>query len=214
VCHFHGANAPQTARRADYRLSISELMQSDPRPLREVLRSAVHVADSAMRDLEQSVVHDGETSAATISRLLEAAKYSAGVARLALDSGLVVDPVPPASLEQLVDLCTAALAHVLDALTLDELPTARAVQLRKWAVDAIGEYLAAVERGEPPSGPPPKPVPFGLPPPPLNRWTSRPSPEDEGVVDAELVDDDDTDEPGDEALSRELVELRLLVGPR
>jgi hypothetical protein len=60
---------------------------------------------------------------------------------------------------------------------------------------AVQEWLSAVEDGREPPSPPLKPPARGLPP--GVNWTSRPSPDDDGVVDAELVEDLDEELPGD-----------------
>jgi hypothetical protein len=198
VCRHHGGAAGQVVRRADVRLAIGELAVLDPRPVKQVLADACDLADIVLQDARQGLVH-GQSTPRDVDRALETARYAATMAKLCLDAGVVgpPEPPPPKTLEALVDRCTAALGSVLDGLT-DELPRARGIQLRAWAVDAIGEYLAALERGEEPPGPPPKPVAFGLSPAPLNRWTSRPA-DDDAVLDAELVEDADVDEelPGD-----------------
>lgn len=45
VCRLHGGLSPQALARGQVRLSLSEIAHANPRPLAEVLRDAVALAD-------------------------------------------------------------------------------------------------------------------------------------------------------------------------
>ena len=192
------------------RLTIAELGSLDPRPIREVLRDAVATADLVHRDLKQLALH-GAPTADDIARLMDAAKYCSALASAALSAGLT-DPEPepgPHSLDHMAEMASEALFSILDELTLDELPPMRAHVLRLWARDAVVAYIDALDRGVPP----PKPI-MGLPAAPAaGRATFV---DDDEIVDAEIVlddDDDGVDEHSSDALDVELAELRQLIHP-
>jgi hypothetical protein len=210
---MHGSDAGQVARASDYRLSIAELAAADGRPLRMILQDACRLGDVAMRDYEQAVLH-GETSADTVARLLEACRYSAGMVKLALDSGISLDPQPSAELTtvdsaaQLV--VAAAMGCAQDLITLllplrDRADVSYRDALRLVARDR----MAAAVRGEPlPPWPERPPLAEIVSEPPVRRGQQGRG----DVVDAELVDDDpDTDEPGDAELLADIERLRAMV---
>src|SRR4029450_1479366 len=69
------------------RLSLSEIAQANPRPLAEVLRDAVALADVAQRHC-CSALRPGELDASVADRLLEVARYSAALVQVAVNAGL------------------------------------------------------------------------------------------------------------------------------
>ena len=62
---------------------MRELLDRDPRPIRDVLRDATHLADCAMADTKAAIVN-GDTSVDAVGRLLEATRYVTAVATAAL----------------------------------------------------------------------------------------------------------------------------------
>ena len=117
VCRQHGGESPQALARAQVRLTLAELAITDPRPMAEVLRDAVALADVAQRDC-WSALRAGELTPAVADRLLETARYSAALVKVAVDSGLPLhdddDRVP---LEGFSDVAADALASIVDQLT-------------------------------------------------------------------------------------------------
>jgi hypothetical protein len=87
VCRQHGGESPQALARAQVRLTLAELASTDPRPMAEVLRDAVALADVAQRDC-WSALRAGELTPAVADRLLETARYSAALVKVAVGSGL------------------------------------------------------------------------------------------------------------------------------
>lgn len=204
VCTMHGGNIGAVARKADYQLSIAELAALDGRPLRAILTDAARLADVAMLSYEQSVLH-GETDADTISRLMESVKYAAGVTKLALDSGLPLDPPPDAGMTsadvayQAVAVATMAMAGDLVAALLP-LQSSADVRYRDSLLVWARDRMRAATSGEPLPDMPTAPIEpetvFGGRDQSSPQWRT-------GVVDAEIVTDpDDVDEdlPGDRAL--------------
>lgn len=143
VCEKHGAGAPQVQNAARVRLSIAELLDVDPqRPLAEVLRTAVHVADSAMGELLRTVAN-GDTSADVVGRLLDASKYAAGMAKAAMDAGLTDPDVPtPQDREQVgAQMVVALMLTMNEALDSLDIPPVVADQVRDWSGNALWARL-------------------------------------------------------------------------
>jgi hypothetical protein len=194
---------------ADYRLSVAELAALDGRPLRVILQDAIRLADVALMDYEQAVLH-GESDSDVISRLLEAARYSAGLVKLGLDSGLPLDPAPgvgmvtvDAAARVVVEQTMGMAADLVAALL--PLHSHADVVYRDALLIWSRDRMAAAVRGEPspplPEAPIVPEVMFGGRESPSPRWRG-------DTVDAEVVDDDVISEE-DQVL---LDEYRRLTG--
>jgi hypothetical protein len=201
VCKIHGSASPQAKRLSTVRLTMSELAATDPRPVHEVMRDAVAIADRVMRDLDAAVIH-GDTSADTLSRLLESSRYASAIGKIARDAG-VVDPPPVETVtrfefaaEKIVPMLLDVVGDVIRALDVDP---AHRVQLHQWAIEALSAGMAAIEAGVEPSvpSPPPAPVREAAPGSDRGQAVARAGGAvpagDDAVIDAEVVEDDDPD---------------------
>jgi hypothetical protein len=137
-------------------LSLSEIAQANPRPLAEVLRDAVALADVAQRDC-WSALRAGELDASVADRLLEVARYSAALVQVAVNAGLPLhDDDARVPVEAFSDVAAAALASVADTLVgLVEVRSPEDIacreQVSEWARDALRARLRS-------ELPPPLPV--------------------------------------------------------
>jgi hypothetical protein len=214
VCRYHGGESPQALARAQVRLTLGELAQADPRPMAEVLRDAVALADVAQRDV-WSALRNGEVDASVADRLLEVARYSAALVQVAVNAGLPLhEDDTRVPVETFSDVAAAALADVADTLTgLVEVRSPDDVAYRErvstWSRDALRARL----RSEPL---PPFPVRAAVAEPEIV-YAGRDDRQPEAdVVDVEFADDGDDDvveEPDDlVALRAEVAQLRVAVG--
>lgn len=86
VCHKHGASAPQVRAAAAQRVTLAEaLLNGDRRHPQEVLASALHQVDVLAGQTVQQLA-EGELTAETFERLLEASKTQAAMSKLVLDA--------------------------------------------------------------------------------------------------------------------------------
>jgi hypothetical protein len=153
VCRVHAGTTRQAIRVAGVRLTIAELLKRDPRPIRAVLTDAVHIADSAMLDLESAVVY-GDTSVDVLDRLVESAKYTTVMATAALARGLPLDNPVPAGMVTL-DAASQVIASATMAMAVDlvsellPLRTAEDVRYRdslfSWCRDRMRAVVAGGE---------------------------------------------------------------------
>lgn len=156
VCRLHGGLSPQALACGQVRLSLSEIAQANPRPLAEVLRDAVALADVAQRDC-WSALRAGELDASVADRLLEVARYSAALVQVAVNAGLPLhDDDARVPVEAFSDVAAAALASVADTLVgLVEVRSPEDIacreQVSEWARDALRARLRS-------ELPPPLPV--------------------------------------------------------
>jgi hypothetical protein len=226
---MHGGSAGQVARAADFRLAIGELAATDPRPMRQILADAVRLGDVAMRDYEQALLH-GETDAETIARLLEAARYSAGLVKLALDSGLPLDDpdggqvVPvAAAIEQAGVAVRGAVMGMASALVSAlwplKTPADVAYQdaLLRWVQDAMRAQFAGESLPDLPESPAPfvdarEAQPGRATQEPGWRFRTVGDVQDQEQDDTVPDDDPDEDLPGDAELIARVERLRLAVG--
>jgi hypothetical protein len=191
-CRMHGGVSGQVIMKANVELTIRELIDRDPRPIRAVLTDAVHLADACMKDQERAAVPD-------VSRLLESTRYVVAVATAALSHGLRLDHEPrpglvsaDAAYRAVVEQTMAMVGDLVGVLL--PLRSHPDVVYRDALLAWCRDRMAAVMRGEPsppmPEAPVEAVVTFG-------GRESPPSPPS-SVVDAETVPDESQD-PGDDA---------------
>ena len=155
VCASHGGMSPQAQRAASVRVTLGQLLEHDPRTPAEVLLAALQIVDAAMRDDEARVRVDGDTSADSITRLLDSAKSAHHLARTTIDAGVSVQMARHFQQE------AAYIARGLDAgfsAILAEVPVdpRRRAVLHRWALDCA----SAACTGKPP---PERPEQLGTP---------------------------------------------------
>jgi hypothetical protein len=246
VCPMHGMNG-NARHNATVKLGIAELLTRDPRPLREVIADAVAISDSVMGELRSAVEH-GDTSLATISRLIESARYTATMAKLAIDSGVPHIAADSSrwdhTVYEVIPFVGEVVGKLAEAMAPGDPVHARA--LREWAIDWLDVQLGAIANGREPEATPAPPSParpeaparadHSDTPTPASGpdWPSapsgaRPSPQywpraaieqgarPNGVIDAEIVDDDRELTQEDalvDQLRAQVVKLERLTGAR
>lgn len=164
VCRFHGGGAHRNT--AVRRLTLATLLESDRRPVWEVLLDATHVGDSLMRDARRQLADGEAPTAHHVENLVDAAKLAHHMSKTAIDTGAHTKAVD--LLQRNVELegrmVAEVLGRVLDALLAGlagpALPLDRAQQLREWA---FGAALAALTALDDPTRPT-----VSVPPPPLD----------------------------------------------
>jgi hypothetical protein len=91
VCVSHGAMAPQVVRKRDERVTFAQLLQSDPRPVGEVLLDALHNADAAMQDMRVRLVEDGQpVTVDQLDRFINLSRLTHHLAKTTVDAGVEV----------------------------------------------------------------------------------------------------------------------------
>jgi hypothetical protein len=205
TCRVHGAVSDQSIHAANIRLTISELAERDPRPLRAVLADAVRLADVVMRDLENAVIR-GPVDAVTVSRLLESTRYASALAQAARREGLPLDGPPPSGGELLT--VDQAFAHVVPAVMacitdIVASETPRSYEDSQWQqaiMRWVGPAVAARAGGREPEPMPPRPE---VVTPEVTFPGRAETPPADDVVDAEVISEDDVapdaDVPADDA---------------
>jgi DNA-binding transcriptional ArsR family regulator len=158
VCHMHGGNAGQVVRKGEERVTLAQLLQSDPRPLVEVMAEAVHNVDAAMRDAKLRLLEGEEVSVDQLDRMLELSRLSHHLSRTMVETGIFAK-VAEAQRAQVGEIGTF-ISEVLLAV-LNALPLTR--EWREYLLDLADYHLRtiALRAGtrvmEAPSGPPPVP---------------------------------------------------------
>jgi len=213
VCAAHGGKAPQTERAARVRLTLAELLAADPRDPRTVLLDALATADAIFREGALRV-RAGETlTAAELDRLIQNFSRAATLAKTAIDSRLTETVTRNRELEG--QLLGHVLSAVLDRLQLT--PEWRAYALQLATHELTTTYGGANDDLEPPAAPddplmtdatewaaaqPDSHAP-GTTGPGASDGTSATDDGSDGIVDAEIVDE----EP-EEAVLLEIEALR------
>jgi hypothetical protein len=121
TCYLHGGAAGQVVRKAEERVTFAQLLQSDPRPVGEVLLDALHNADVAMRDVRARLVEDGQpVTVDQLDRFINLSRLTHHLAKTTVDAGVEVALVNQqrATVEQLGAYTADVLLAVLNALPL------------------------------------------------------------------------------------------------
>jgi hypothetical protein len=158
VCYLHGGKAPQVIRKADQRATLAQLLQSDPRPLPEVMAEAVHNVDAAMRDARLRLLEGEEVTVDQLDRVLELSRLAHHLSRTMLETGIFakVAAEQRASVAELGQFISEVLLSVMHALPLTR-------EWRDYLIDLADYRLLTIaqDRGtsvlEAPAGPPPEP---------------------------------------------------------
>jgi hypothetical protein len=145
TCYMHFGNAPQNVRKGEERATFAQLLQSDPRPVGEVLLDALHNADVAMQDMRAQLVEGGEpVTVDQLDRFINLSRLTHHLAKTTVDAGVEVHLVNQAraSLEQVGAYMTDVLLTVLDALPLHPAQ-------RQYLLDLAQHRLLELGRTEP-----------------------------------------------------------------
>jgi hypothetical protein len=121
TCYLHGGAAGQVVRKAEERVTFAQLLQSDPRPVGEVLLDALHNADVAMRDVRARLVEDGQpVTVDQLDRFINLSMLTHHLAKTTVDAGVEVQLVNQAraSLQQVGAVLSEVLLAVLHSLPL------------------------------------------------------------------------------------------------
>jgi hypothetical protein len=162
TCYMHFGNAPQNVRKGEERATFAQLLQSDPRPVGEVLLDALHNADTAMRDIRAQLVEEGQpVTVDQLDRFINLSRLTHHLAKTTVDAGVEVELVrrQKADLELMGQLSADILWTVLDALPLHP-------AWRRYLVDLASRRALEIGHQEerllldPPTEPiPPMPIP-------------------------------------------------------
>jgi hypothetical protein len=91
TCRMHGAMAPNVVRKRDERMTFAQLLQSDPRPVGEVLLDALHNADVAMQDMRASLADEGQpVTVDQLDRFIYLSRLTHHLAKTTVDAGVEV----------------------------------------------------------------------------------------------------------------------------
>lgn len=162
TCRMHGAMAPNVVRKRDERMTFAQLLQSDPRPVGEVLLDALHNADVAMQDMRVRLTEGGEpVTVDQLDRFINLSRLTHHLAKTTVDAGVEVALVNQAKAE--VQQVGGFLADVL-LTTLNALPLHPA--WRSYLLDLAQHRLLECAHEwqhrvlDQPTGPlPPEPIP-------------------------------------------------------
>ena len=166
MCYMHFGNAPQIIRKADERVTLAQLLQSDPRPLPVVMAGAVHNVDAAMRDARLRLLEGETVSVDQLDRVLELSRLAHHLSRTMVETGIFAKVAEQQRVQvaELGVFISEVLLGVLNALPLTR-------EWREYLLNVADYHLVTIaqQRGanvmERPTGPPPElPVP---PPAPI-----------------------------------------------
>jgi hypothetical protein len=120
TCELHGAQAGQVVRKRDERMTFAQLLQSDPRPVGEVLLDALHNADVAMQDMRAGLATGEPVTVDQLDRFINLSRLTHHLAKTTVDAGVEVALVNQqrATVEQLGAYTADVLLAVLNALPL------------------------------------------------------------------------------------------------
>jgi hypothetical protein len=113
--------APNVVRKRDERMTFAQLLQSDPRPVGEVLLDALHNADAAMQDMRVRLVEGGEpVTVDQLDRFINLSRLTHHLAKTTVDAGVEVALVNQqrAAVGEVGTLLADVLLVVLNALPL------------------------------------------------------------------------------------------------
>jgi len=121
VCRHHGGAAGQVVRKGEERATFAQLLQSDPRPVGEVLLDALHNADVAMQDMRAQLVTDGQpVTVDQLDRFINLSRLTHHLAKTTVDAGVEAALVDQAqvAVEGVGELQADVLLTELNALPL------------------------------------------------------------------------------------------------
>jgi hypothetical protein len=120
TCELHGAQAGQVVRKRDERMTFAQLLQSDPRPVGEVLLDALHNADVAMQDMRAGLATGEPVTVDQLDRFINLSRLTHHLAKTTVDAGVEVQLVNQAraSLQQVGAVLSEVLLAVLHSLPL------------------------------------------------------------------------------------------------
>jgi hypothetical protein len=96
---MHLGHAPKNVTMSEVRMTLGQLLQSEPRPVGTVLLDAIHSADAILQDAKAKVSVDGDVSVVEMSRFIEALERAAKLAKVAVDAGVATKLVEIRELE-------------------------------------------------------------------------------------------------------------------
>jgi hypothetical protein len=159
TCYLHGGAAGQVVRKAEERVTFAQLLQSDPRPVGEVLLDALHNADVAMRDVRARLVEEGQpVTVDQLDRFINLSRLTHHLAKTSIDAGVEVALVSQqrATVQEAGTFVAEILLTVLNALPLHP-------AWRSYLLDLAHHHLVENARREGthlferPDGPPSEP---------------------------------------------------------
>lgn len=162
VCRMHRGKSPTAIAKAEMRMSVSQLLGEDRRPVGEVILDTVAIMDRLMLEAAVPLRAGEPLPADQLDRLLDATKLANHVAKVAVDAGATAALVRERERhrDQENAHVTGAVAAIVDgledhlvALGIDQ---RHVLALRTWAFEAAACKL---EDREPPALPP---VPRGI----------------------------------------------------
>jgi hypothetical protein len=165
TCRLHGGNAGQVVRKADERVTLAQLLQSDPRPIPVVLMEAVHNVDAVARDMRAGIEEGEAVSLDQLDRFLSVNRVTAHLAKTVVETGVLAKLVAEqrVAVEEIGVFISEVLLAVLNALPLT-------VEWRDHLLDVADYKLLEIGRTQGarvldvPDGPPPeRPLPPPLP---------------------------------------------------
>lgn len=165
TCRLHGGNAGQVVRKADERVTLAQLLQSDPRPIPIVLMEAVHNVDAVARDMRAGIEDGQPVTLDQLDRFLSVNRVTAHLARTVVETGVLARLADQqrASVAEVGLFISEVLLAVLNALPLS-------VEWRNYLLDVADYRLLEIARTqgtrvmETPGGPlPEEPVPPAVP---------------------------------------------------
>jgi hypothetical protein len=120
TCRLHGGNAGQVVRKADERVTLAQLLQSDPRPVAVVLMEAVHNVDAVARDMRAGIEEGEPVTLDQLDRFLSVNRVTAHLAKTVVETGVLTKLVEQQrlTLEEVGSFVAGLLLSVLDALPL------------------------------------------------------------------------------------------------
>lgn len=143
VCNRHGGSAGAAVRKADLRVSLSQLLGQDPRPPWQVLLDALKASDALMQDGLRVVSEAGESvTPDQLDRFVSALERAAKLSKMTLDAN--VGERRTRLLEAQSDLMADSIAAGIDAvfarLALQfQLSPDQEVELRQLALTTAAE---------------------------------------------------------------------------
>jgi hypothetical protein len=117
---MHGAHVPAVERKRSERMTFAQLLQSDPRPVGEVLLDALHNADVAMQDMRAQLTTGEPVTVDQLDRFISISRLTHHLAKTTVDAKVEVQLVEQAraSVGELGMILSEVLLAVLDSLPL------------------------------------------------------------------------------------------------
>jgi hypothetical protein len=162
VCRMHGGHLPQVVRKRDERLTFAQLLQSDPRPVGEVLLDALHNADVAMQDMRVRLVEGGEpVTVDQLDRFITLSRLTHHLAKTTVDAGVEVQLVNQqrANVEEVGGFLADTLLTVLNALPLHPAWRSYLLDLASYRFLEVAHQEGTRLFDRPSESLPPEPVP-------------------------------------------------------